>query len=72
VKALNDAATKGETNMKSGSRTLRPSALALASKRHLATFEANWNQLRGRFKTPHLLLLLALKLFLSFYTAQAL
>jgi hypothetical protein len=56
--------------MKSGIRTFVRPALAGAFRR--LTIESNRIQLRFRHKTPHLLLLLALKLAWSLYTAQAL
>jgi hypothetical protein len=58
--------------MKSGIRSFVLSALAAASKRPVVTTEPKRIQLRFRFKTPHLLLLLGLKLVFSFYTSQAL
>jgi hypothetical protein len=58
--------------MKSHIRTFVLPALAAASKRLMVTTERNWNQLRFRFKTPHLFLLLGLKVVLSLYTSQAL
>jgi hypothetical protein len=57
--------------MKSDIRTLVLPALAAASKRPIVKAE-NRNQLRFRFKTPHLFLLLGLKFVLSFYTLRAL
>jgi hypothetical protein len=57
--------------MKSDIRTLVLPALAAASKRPMVKAE-NRNQLRFRFKTPHLFLLLGLKFVLSFYTLRAL
>jgi hypothetical protein len=59
------------TTMKFGIRTFILPALAASFKRSMHTTEPNRNQLRFRFKTPHLFLLLGLKLVLSFYTAQA-
>jgi hypothetical protein len=58
--------------MKSDIRSFVLSALAAASKRRTVTTEPNRTQLRFRLKTPHLLLLLGLKLVFSFYTARAL
>ena len=46
--------------MKSGIRTFILPAGAAASKRPMVTTEPNRNQLRFRFKTPHLFLLLGL------------
>jgi hypothetical protein len=58
--------------MESNIRRFVLPALAAASKRPMVTTESNRNQLRFRFKTPHLFLLLGLKFVLSFYTLQAL
>ena len=58
--------------MKSDIRIFVLSALAAASKRSMVITEPIRTQLRFRLKTPHLLLLLGLKLVFSFYTARAL
>lgn len=58
--------------MKADIRTFVLPALAAASKRLMVTIEPLRKQLRFRFKTPHLFLLLGLKVVLSLYTSQAL
>jgi hypothetical protein len=58
--------------MKSDIRSLVLSAVAAASKRPMVSTEPTRIQLRFRFTTPQLLLLLGLKLVFSFYTSQAL
>ena len=58
--------------MKSGIRTFVLPALAAVYKRPMVTTEPIRNQLRFRFKTPHLFLLLGLKFVLSVYTSHAL
>jgi hypothetical protein len=58
--------------VKSHIRTFVLPALAAASKRPMVTIKRNRNQLRFRFTTPHLFMLLALKLVFSFYSLRAL
>jgi hypothetical protein len=58
--------------MKSDIRTFVLPGGAAASKRPMVTTEPNRNQLRFRFKTLHLFLLLGLKFAFSVYTLQAL
>jgi hypothetical protein len=71
VKAVNNAAyLKGGTTMKSLIRTLVLPGVAAASKRPMTTTEPNRNQLRFRFKTPHLLLLLGLIAPLQSFAAE--
>jgi hypothetical protein len=58
--------------MKSHIRTFVLPALVAASKWPMVTTEPIRNQLRFRLNTPHLFLLLGLKLVFSFYTLRAL
>ena len=58
--------------MKPDIRTFVLSALADASKRLIVITEPTRNQLRFRFKTPHLFLLLGLKFVFAVCTSQAL
>ena len=57
--------------MQSGIRILILPALAAGFQRSMDTTELIRNQFRCRFKTTHVLLVLGLKLALSFYTARA-
>jgi hypothetical protein len=58
--------------MKSDIPTFVLPAGAAASKGPMVTTEPNKNQLRFRFKNPHLFLLLGLKFVFSFYALRAL